>query len=80
MSTLVQVASHQWIMTGQRPHQLSSSISRFVLVRSVAWAGSHSLRLIGIDQRLRCRDCNHRRGCLEAEPKVMKQSFVSGMI
>ena len=38
------------------------------------------MHLLDIERLLRCRDCQRRRGRLEAEPKVMKQAFVAGLI
>ena len=43
-------------------------------------AAPHRMRLLDIERRLRCRDCHRCRWHLEAEPKVMKQAFVEGLI
>lgn len=43
-------------------------------------AAHRGMHLLDIERRLRCRDCHRRRGRLEAEPKVMKQAFVAGLI
>ena len=43
-------------------------------------AAHRGMRLLDIERRLRCRDSLRRCGRLEAEPKVMKQSFVAGLV
>ena len=43
-------------------------------------AAHRGMRLNDIERRLRCRDCQRRRGRLEAMPHIRKQAFVAGLI